>query len=139
VKAYFDTSALLKLLVPEAGSTTALSVWRTAPSIAAASVLFAEACAGLAAASRAGRLAPEAYAESKQDLWRLWSVLDVVIPDESLCERAGELAERQRLRGWDAVHLAAALDYGADVLVCGDGDLIDAALDTGIGVVDARA
>jgi uncharacterized protein len=139
VRAYFDTSALLKLLIPEDGSTTALAVWRTAPSVAAASVLFTEARAGLAAAHRAGRLSAGAYAESKHDLWRLWTIVDVIIPDETLCERAGDLAEQQQLRGYDAVHLAAALEYEADVLVCGDGDLLDAALDTGIGVVDARA
>jgi len=139
VKAYFDTSALLKLLIPEAGSGTVLSVWRTAPAVAAVSVIFAEASAGLAAARRAGRLTSAAHAESKRDLWRLWRILDVVIPVEPLCERAGALAERQQLRGYDAVHLAAALDYGADALVSADNDLIDAALDSGIGVVDARA
>lgn len=139
MRAYFDTSALLKLLIPEAGSTTALSVWRTAPSVAAVSVLLTEASAGLAAARRAGRLTSAAYTESRRDLWRLWAILDVVVADMPLCERAADLAERRRLRGYDAVHLAAALGYGADVLVCGDGGLIDAALDTGIGVVDARA
>jgi hypothetical protein len=28
--------------------------------------------------------------------------------------------------------------YDADVLVCGDGDLLEAALGSGLGVVDAR-
>jgi len=138
VRAYFDTSAFLKLLVQEPGSTTALGVWHTALHVAAASVLFAEASAGLAAARRAGRLTAGAHSSSRRDLWRCWADLEVVLPDGPLCERAGLLAERERLRGYDAVHLAAALEYEADMLVCGDGDLIDAALNSGIGVIDAR-
>jgi uncharacterized protein len=139
VRAYFDTSALLKLLVPEPGSSTALHAWRAALSVAAASVLYTEASAGLAAARRAGRLSQRAHAGSKSDLRRLWAGLGVVVPDEPLCQLAGELAERERLRGYDAVHLAAAMEYRADLLVCGDGDLIEAALNCGLGVVDARS
>ena len=139
MRAYFDTSAFLKLLVPESGSTTALSVWRTAISVAGASVLYAEASAGLAAARRAGRLTSGAHSASKRDLNRLWAILTVIIPDEPICEVAGDLAEQEQLRGYDAVHLAAALEYQADVLVCGDGDLVDAALNSGMSVIDARS
>jgi uncharacterized protein len=138
VKVYFDASAFLKLLVPEPGSATALRAWQAALHVAGASVLYAEACAGLAAAHRSGRLSPRDHSGSKLDLWRLWTNLDVLVADGPLCERAGELAERERLRGCDAVHLAAALEYGADYLACGDGALLDAALDCGLGVVDAR-
>jgi predicted nucleic acid-binding protein len=138
VRAYFDTSAFLKLLVSEVGSATALHAWQAALYVATASVLYAEARAGLAAAHRAGRLTPRAHASSKRDLWRYWADLDVMVADEPLCERAGDLAERERLRGYDAVHLVAALEYGADLLVCGDGDLLEAALNSGLGVVDAR-
>ncbi len=139
MRAYFDTSALLKLLLAEPGSTTAHEAWRAALSVAAVSILYAEARAALASARRAGRLSVRAHAESTRDLRRLWAGLHVVVPDGPLCDRAGDLAERERLRGYDAVHLAAALESGADLLVCGDGDLLEAALDTGLGIVDARS
>ena len=138
MKAYFDTSALLKLLLQEPGSSTAIQAWRAAKSVAAASVLYVEACAGLAAARRARRLSAVGHTESRRDLQLLWANLDVVIPDQPLCHRAGDLAAREKLRGYDAVHLAAALEYRADVVVCGDGDLLDAALNRGMGVIDAR-
>jgi predicted nucleic acid-binding protein len=138
VRAYFDTSALLKLVLLEPGSETALDAWRAAQQVGAVSVLYVEASAGLAAARRALRLSALAHSESAGDLDRLWSSMHVVVADHPLCERAAGLAEAESLRGYEAVHLAAALEYGADLLVCGDGDLLDAALSRGLGTVDAR-
>jgi hypothetical protein len=37
------------------------------------------------------------------------------------------LAEAERLRGYDAVHLAAAIEIGADVVASSDHDLLRAA------------
>jgi len=138
LRAYFDTSAVLKLVLLEPGSETALHAWRAAQQVGAVSVLYVEAAAGLAAARRARRLSARAHGESTRELEQLWASMHVVLPDCPLCERAAGLAEAERLRGYDAVHLAAALEYGADVLVCGDGDLLDAAVSRGLGVVDAR-
>ena len=139
MRAYFDTSALLKLVLLEPGSETVLHAWRAAQQVGSASVLYVEATAGLAAARRARRLSARAHSESTRDLDDLWASMHVVIPDCPLCERAAGLAEAESLRGYDAVHLAAALEYRADVLVCGDGDLLDAAVSRGLGVVDARS
>lgn len=139
MRAYFDTSALLKLVLQEPGSETAARAWQAARAVGAVSILYVEACAGLAAASRARRLAPHAHAQSRQDLQALWATVQVLVPDYPLCDRAAGIAEAESLRGYDAVHLAAALEYHADVLVCGDGDLLQAGLRRGLGVVDARS
>jgi predicted nucleic acid-binding protein len=139
VRAYFDTSALLKLVLQEPGSETAVSAWRAAQTVGAASILYVEACAGLAAARRARRLTPHAHVQSRQDLQALWATVQVLVPDYPLCDRAAGLAEAENLGGYDAVHLAAALEYHADLLICGDGDLLQAALRRGLGVVDARS
>ncbi len=55
--------------------------------------------------------------------------------DEPLAKHAGDLAEEFKLRGYDAVHLASALAFGAaTTLVTWDDDLARAALASGCGV-----
>jgi predicted nucleic acid-binding protein len=56
----------------------------------------------------------------------------------ALLAHAEEPAEREALRGYDAVHLASALLVGADVLVTADRALIEAGRRRGLTVIDAR-
>jgi len=50
--------------------------------------------------------------------------------------RAGALADSDGLRGYDAVHLSAALVVGADVLISADEALCSSATDHGLHVAD---
>lgn len=61
--------------------------------------------------------------------------------DERLAARAGELAENLGLRGYDAVHLATALELGDEevVLVTWDRDLARASERVGLGVAGIEA
>jgi predicted nucleic acid-binding protein len=62
--------------------------------------------------------------------------LDVVEVDDGLARRAGDLAETHGLRGYDAVHLAAA-DRLRDrdlVVVAGDRALLTAAATEGMAI-----
>jgi predicted nucleic acid-binding protein len=139
MRAYFDTSALLTLILQEAGSATAERAARTATRLHAVTVLLAEAGAALAAAHRADRLTPAAYAVAKRSLTVLWAPILPVVPDVLLSRRAAALAEQEALRGYDAVHLAAALEVQADTFVCADAGLIRAARRCGLRVVDTRS
>ena len=47
--------------------------------------------------------------------------------DRTIVSVGGELAETEGLRGYDAMHLAAALAIGAEILSSADDDLCDAA------------
>lgn len=47
---YVDTSTLIKLMATEAGSAVATTIWTSAPSLAAVSLIEVEAVAALAAA-----------------------------------------------------------------------------------------
>ncbi|MEX2374415.1 MAG: type II toxin-antitoxin system VapC family toxin [Dehalococcoidia bacterium] len=59
----------------------------------------------------------------------LYDQLDLIDTDAPLVRRAGELAQRHSLRGYDAIHLAAAerIAGPTTVLVAGDRDLCAAA------------
>lgn len=140
--AYFDTSAIIPLLVDdEPGSETALAVWLGAESVATARILFAEAAAALAQAARLGRLDPVAHDRVLAELDSAWDQLDVVEIDDPLVHEAGSLARTHPLRGYDAVHCAAALRLAdpSTVALSGDQKLLDAWRAEGLQVVDTRA
>lgn len=66
----------------------------------------------------------------------LYGELATVGVDQELAVRAGEYAEDLGLRGYDAVHLATALELGDEevVLVTWDRDLTQAAARVGLGI-----
>lgn len=135
---YFDTSALVPLLVAEPGSARAALLWDGADRVASARLVYPEARAALAQAHRMGRLTIRQLAEAVGELEDLLMQLDLVELDEQLARRAGDLAERRGLRGYDAVHLAAAdrLNDPDLVVVAGDRALLDAVRAEGISVAE---
>jgi predicted nucleic acid-binding protein len=138
VRSYFDTSALLKLILQESGSTTAERAARAATRLHAVTVLLAEAGAALASAHRNGRLSLRSYQIAKHSLMVVWAPFLPVVPDMQLVRRAAALAEQEALRGYDAVHLAGALEAQVDVFVCSDTNLVRAARNCGLRVIDTR-
>jgi len=115
---YLDTSALVKLYVEEAGSTAVVTCVERAAAVTTARVSYAEARAAFARYRREGGLTPAGLREVVGSLDAEWGAYDVVEIHEPLVRRAGQLAERHALRGYDAIQLAAALEVrsaGADV------------------------
>jgi predicted nucleic acid-binding protein len=133
---YVDTSTLLKLLIEEPGSARAAVIWDSADVVAAARVVHVEARAALAAADRARRLSPAQSRRTKVELAGLWQQFTIVDITEGLADAAGDLAEQEGLRGYDAIHLAAALEIGADLLTSADSDLCAAAGRRGLHVAN---
>ncbi len=134
--AYFDTSALIPLVVEEAGSEPASQLWDAAERVVTVRLTYPEGRAALAQARRLGRLTLRRYRTARDGFEDLWRQLDRVEVTAGLAQRAGELAEELALRGYDAVHLAAA-ETVADpdaVLVAGDGPLCQAAATLGFAV-----
>ena len=134
--AYFDTSAVIPLLVDEPGSEVAARLWTEADHVISVRLVYAEARAALAQARRLGRLAPAQLSTLVGVLDDLYASIDRIEIDERLVRRAGDLAQSHALRGYDAVHLAG-LERIADevtVLVSGDGDLCRAARAIGVAV-----
>jgi predicted nucleic acid-binding protein len=133
---YVDTSTLLKLVIDEDGSERAELIWNSADVLASAATLVVEARAALAAAERARRLTAAQHQEAKAALAALVADLTVVEVTEDLIAQATDLAEEEALRGYDAVHLAAALTIEATVLTSADAALCDAAERRGLHVAN---
>jgi len=137
VIAYFDASAFLKLVIEEPGSAEAREAWRGAHSRVSSRLLYPEARAGLARARRMRRLDQPAARAARQSIEDLLEAVDLVEVTAEVGRRAGDLADEQCLRAYDAVHLASAeaISDEATVLVAADGDLIAAATARGLHTV----
>ncbi len=138
--AYFDTSALVPLVVAEPSSPLCGRVWDAAEVVASSRLAYVEATAALARAQWLGRLTAEDQRRSLRVLDEIWTEVDVVSVDELLVHEAAALATAHALRGHDAVHCASALRLtDLDVVgVSGDGELITAWQERGVDVVDTR-
>lgn len=138
---YLDTAALVPLLVNEPTTPSCQRFWNDCDTVVTNRIAFAEASAALAMAERLDRIRPRDYARAITALDGLWYQLDLVEVDDLLVHRAGELARRHALRGYDAVHCASAelLDDPELVAATGDGRLLAAWTDLGIDTYDTAS
>ena len=126
---YLDTSALAKLFVVEPGAESVGRAVAQAAAVATHLVAYAEMRATFARAVRMGRVDAAALPVLTVDLERRWASLDVLAVTEPLVRRAGDLAERHGLRGYDSVHLAAVLALR---------ELVGSGAEVRFGVFDAK-
>lgn len=136
--AYFDTSAVVPLLIDEPNASVASRLWDDATRVVSVRLMYPEARAALAQAQRMGRLTVGQLAAAVDALESLDTQLDHVEVSPALAARAGALAETAALRGYDAVHLAAAESIrSAEVVVVAGDTALGAAAQT-MGMATAR-
>jgi uncharacterized protein len=105
---YLDSSALVKRYVAEIGSAEVAQVMAQADVKATAIISRAEVSAALAKAARVGTLSREEAGAALQVFRAEWKDLPRIVLIEAIVLRADEQAWEHGLRGYDAVHLAAA-------------------------------
>ena len=133
---YFDTSALLPLVIEEPGSLIASRLWDDAERVVSSRLTYAQSRAALAMALRMKRLDEQDLRSAVDAFEVVHDQLQLVEVTEALVRRAGVLAEEFALRGYDSVHLASAEEIADEdvVLAAGDRDLLSAAGALGIAV-----
>lgn len=114
----------------------AAKLWGGAYPAASSILAYPEGRAALAAARRLDRLGEEEHRQTLAAFEELYAELTTVGVDQELASRAGGYAEDLGLRGYDAVHLATALELGDEevVLITWDRDLARAAEHVGLSV-----
>ena len=140
--AYFDTSALMPLLIEESSTPTCQTLWERSDPPITARISYVETVAAMAQAGRVGRLEPTLVEQVLQTWDRLWSEIAVVEIDETLATRAAAAAVLYQLRGYDAVQCAAGLTVSQSpecVMIAGDHDLLEAWGAAGASVLDVNA
>jgi predicted nucleic acid-binding protein len=111
-------------------------LWIESDFAVCAEIGYAEARAALAAVRRTERLSAAALRSAKAELELLWEQLSVVVVDTELVRAAGDLAEHDALRGYDAVHVAAAIAGQVSVVASADRQLVAAARRRGFAVAE---
>lgn len=135
---YLDTSAVVPLLVQEPTSAACRRFWDDADAVVTCRIAYVESAAALAQAERVGRLDRAQHLAARALLDGLWAELDVVEVDQPLVVDAAVAADRHALRGYDAVHWAAANRLSDPDLVAAAGDrrLLAAWRATGVATYD---
>jgi predicted nucleic acid-binding protein len=136
---YFDSSALVKLVVEEPGSQLAAELWDACDGALSSRLAYPEVRTALAASARNHELQPEELLEAEQAWQEFWAATRKVELTAHVEQQAGHLARVHALRGADAVHLASALAVDDDDLVVAvwDRRLHSGALASGMRVAPA--
>lgn len=108
---YLDASALVKRYVAEEGSKLVTRAMADAAAAATVVVSRAEIVAALAKSVRMGTLETDEALASQQLFRQEWQHLMRLQVTEFLLDRAEAVAWEHGLRGYDAVHLGAALSW----------------------------
>jgi uncharacterized protein len=134
VKVFFDSSALVKRYVPEKGTDAVLSLCEGARELGLSVFCYPEIVSALCRLRRERRIGGLDYIAAKQGI-----ALD--LQDATLCNITETtvlhtvlLLEENTLRAMDAFHIAAALEWKADLFVSSDTHQIKAAKKAGLTV-----
>lgn len=116
----FDTSALIKRYLPEAGRAAMLEWFARAQPVVAAPHCRLELYSALDRVRRETRASDTAYRQTCEEVERNFASFDIV-PWTTVLERAAVRAlEASPLRAGDALHLAAGIAAGVDLFITAD-------------------
>ena len=129
----------MKLYVLEPGTDETRARLDSASMVATSRVAYPEARAALARRQREAGITRSALTRAVAALDRDLERFVVVELSAKVARRAGELAERRALRGFDAIHLASALEVeqltgSTGSFLCFDDRLREAASAEGLSV-----
>jgi predicted nucleic acid-binding protein len=132
MKLAVDSSSLAKRYVQEFGSERLDHILQDASELALCIILVPEIVSGLNRRLREGNLDPKNYRVVKKQL--LSDVRDAVILQitPSVISHSVKLLENNLLRAMDALHVACALEWKADLFVTSDRRQLIAAQNAGL-------
>jgi predicted nucleic acid-binding protein len=135
MKAFFDSSGLAKRYIKERGSDKVEQALNDASEVAVSLICAPEIVSALSRLSRQGSISAPQYDLSK-------SAFFFDIEDMAICaitvpvvHKAIGLVERFPLRTLDALHIACALEWRADVFVSSDRRQLAAAAESGLRIL----
>ena len=132
MKAYLDSSAFAKRFVEEEGSASVETVCSQASELGLSVLCVPEVVSALNRRKREHALTAVQYGEAKRRL--LDDVRDAVLVHliPSVIGSAIRVLETSPIRAMDALHIACALEWGADLFVSSDDRQLKAAKKAGL-------
>ncbi len=107
---YLDTSSLVKLYVEEDESSKVDVLVKSSKVTATSLVAYAEARAAFVRRFREKAFTSDEYNRMKAFFNEDWNRYLILSVSQDIIRLAGDLAEKHALRGFDAIHLASALN-----------------------------
>lgn len=134
MKVFFDTSALTKRYVEEAGSEEVIALCSEAETIGVSVLVLPELISTLCRLVREGRISPENYQSLKSAVQADLSDADLCDLSQKTFDQTLRCLESHPLRAIDALHVGSALAYQPDLFVSADRRQAEAAGREGLAV-----
>ena len=132
MKAYFDSSALAKGYVLELGTEDVRELLESCTAVATCTLGVAEVISVLCRHVRERRLPRQQYLTVKATLMADAADMELVQITDSVLNQSVHLLESSALGGADALHIASALVWEADLFVSSDARQLEAARRAGL-------
>jgi uncharacterized protein len=132
MKACLDSSAFAKRFVNEEGSDAVEAICAQADALGLCVICVPEVVSALNRRLRERLLTPSQYREAKQRLLHDVHDADMIQLTPSVIGSAIQVLETSPVRAMDALHIACALEWGADVFASADARQLAAARRAGL-------
>lgn len=136
MKLFLDTSALAKRYISEQGSDKVLGLCRNAQQLAVSVICLPEMISTLNRLVRDRRLSRAKYQVLKQTLLEDLAGADLCELTTAVMRGVIQLLESNPLRAMDAIHVACAVAYGAELFASADRRQLAAARKLKLRVID---
>jgi predicted nucleic acid-binding protein len=135
MRLFFDSSAFAKRFVEEAGSEGVESLCRRASELGLSVLCIPEVISAMNRRVRERSLSQGQYAVVKRRLAEDVRDAEMIHLTTEVVARSVRFLERNPLRAMDALHLACAAEWGADVFATSDIRQFNAAVSEGLHAV----
>ena len=136
MKVFLDTSAFAKRYVAENSSDTVRALCGEADTLAVTVICLPEILSTFNRLTRERRLTPAQYKKLKRNVFSDLGDADICEITTDVMNHVIQLLESNALRAMDAIHLACAMTYQADIFVSADHRQLAAAKKAGLKVMD---
>jgi predicted nucleic acid-binding protein len=134
MKTCFDSSAFAKRFIEEEGSAKVERICSRATELGLSVLGVPEIISSLNRRRREGNLTAAQYRQAKQRLIADVHDADIIQLTPSVIATSIEVLEAGPLRGMDALHIAGAIEWGAELFVSSDKTQLTAAKKAGLRV-----
>ena len=134
MKTCVDSSAFAKRFIEEEGSAKMEDICSDATELGLSVLCVPEIISALNRRRREGKLTPAQYRQAKQRLLEDVRDADIIQLTPDVIAKSIEVLEFTPLRGADALHIACAIEWGAELFVSSDKAQLAAARKAGLTV-----
>jgi len=134
MRTFFDTSSFVKRFVKEVGSEQADDIMEKVSELGLSIICFPEIISALNRKLRSNLIAEKTYLDLKNRILEGIEDADVVNLTPDILGKTTKLLEENSLRSLDAIHIACAIEWQAELFVSSDKRQVNAANKSGLKV-----